>query len=116
MDAKRLFGENLKKLRKSAELSQEQLAEKVGVSTKHIGALETGVSFVSSDLLEKFAELFNTSISTFFMEKTETPPTNYSPILEEIDKIVSKKMSIAMTTIINETKRYFFASQNRADK
>lgn len=105
MDVKRLFGENLRKFRKKEGLSQEQLAEQAGVSAKHIGALETGVSFVSSDLLEKFSELFNIPVSNFFMEKTEVLPNDYSSLIKELDSIISKKMTQTTNIIINETRR-----------
>lgn len=38
------FGENLKKLRKSKKLSQEELAEKMQVSRQSVSKWETGVS------------------------------------------------------------------------
>ncbi|MBQ0050604.1 MAG: helix-turn-helix transcriptional regulator [Treponema sp.] len=109
MDVKRLFGENLRKFRKEKGLSQEQLAEKTGVSAKHIGALETGISFVSSDLLEKFAELFDIPVSNFFMERTEILPNDYSSLMKELDLIISQKMTQATNIIINETRRAIFS-------
>ena len=39
------FGENLKKLRKSKKLSQEELAEKMKVSRQSVSKWETGLSF-----------------------------------------------------------------------
>lgn len=39
------FGENLKKLRKSKKLSQESLAEKIGVSRQSVSKWECGLSF-----------------------------------------------------------------------
>ena len=100
-----MVGENLRKLRKDAKLSQEQLAEKAGVSAKHIGALETGVSFISSDLLERFSTLFNVHPSVFFYEREANASEMNDSIIQEIEKIVSKKMDIATATIINETRR-----------
>ena len=38
------FGENLKNIRKQKNISQEELAEKLGVSRQSISKWETGVS------------------------------------------------------------------------
>ena len=37
------FGDNLKKLRKVKKLSQEELAEKIGVSRQSVSKWETGM-------------------------------------------------------------------------
>ena len=38
------FGENLKQIRKTKKISQEELAEKLGVSRQSVSKWETGVS------------------------------------------------------------------------
>lgn len=40
------FGENLKKMRKSKKMSQEDLAEKINVSRQSISKWETGISHI----------------------------------------------------------------------
>lgn len=40
------FGDNLRKLRKSKKLSQEELAEKMQVSRQSVSKWETGLSFL----------------------------------------------------------------------
>lgn len=49
------LGKRIKKYRKLAELTQEQLADKVYVSTTHIGLVETGKRHVSLKTLQKIA-------------------------------------------------------------
>ena len=66
MELKKKFGQRLKELRKSRQWTQEQLAEKVGVDTKHISFLETGRNFPSSDLLEKFKNVFQVDYKDIF--------------------------------------------------
>ncbi len=68
MTAKELFGTNLRARRKACNLSQEELAEKANVSAKHIGALESGKSFVSADLLDTFSALLHVPVAAFFCE------------------------------------------------
>lgn len=49
------FGKRIKKLRKRVGLTQEKLADKVNVSTTHIGLIETGKRRVSLKTLQKIA-------------------------------------------------------------
>ena len=52
MDIRQVFGESLKRARNKAGLSQENLAEIVGVEWKHISRLECGERFTSAETLE----------------------------------------------------------------
>ncbi len=51
-------------------MSQEQLAEAIGVSVRHVSFLETGRTFISSDLLQRIAEKLNVSFNAFFYDET----------------------------------------------
>lgn len=54
-DTKKLVGERIKALRKQAGLTQEQLAEQVGLDARHLSRLEVGRHFLSLDSLERIA-------------------------------------------------------------
>lgn len=51
----RLVGKRIRKLRKARELSQEQLAERVGTSPKYLSRIETGRENPTLDLLLRLA-------------------------------------------------------------
>jgi len=53
---RKLLAENIKKRRKSIEISQTVLAERVGTSTHYIGQIEQCKKFPSSEMLERIAE------------------------------------------------------------
>ena len=53
------FAENLKLLRKSKNISQKQLAEKLGVDQRTVSAWETGICEPSFTMLAKICEIFN---------------------------------------------------------
>ena len=55
------FGTRLKELRTERGFSQEELAEKLNVSTKHYGHLEQGRKGCSVDLLLELADFFHVS-------------------------------------------------------
>jgi DNA-binding XRE family transcriptional regulator len=49
------LGEKVKKLRKGKRLSQEALAQQVGINSNHLGRLEGGVFHFSMEILKRFA-------------------------------------------------------------
>ena len=57
-----MLGEKIKKLRKENKMSQEELAEKLGVSRQSISLWETGKTQPSLDIITMLASLFETSI------------------------------------------------------
>lgn len=60
------LGENLRGLRKSCRLSQERLAEEMGVDPKTIGNLENGVTGLSSTMVHKYMEVFHCDANSLF--------------------------------------------------
>ena len=88
MGLKQIFGNNLHSYRKLRGLSQEQLAEKLDVSVKHLSTMETGKVFASAELIEQISKKLNVSISALFYtpeEKSfdETDLSKINIILEE---------------------------------
>lgn len=66
MSLKKIFGNNVRSYRKLRDLSQEQLAEKLDISVKHLSTMETGKVFASAELIEKIAVVLNVSVSSLF--------------------------------------------------
>ncbi len=66
MNAQKLFGKRIKELRKKKNLTQESLAELLGVFQKQIGNIETGATFTTMNNLEKLAEIFEVNIQDLF--------------------------------------------------
>ncbi len=67
-----MFNEKLKKLGKTIKIerirndwSQEELAEKLGVSTRTISLIENGLQHPKFFLVVKMSELFNVDIKIF---------------------------------------------------
>lgn len=58
------FGENLQKLRKEKNISQEQLAEELHVSRQTIGKWENGVTYPETECLIQISDFFEVSIDT----------------------------------------------------
>ena len=86
MNIKKIFGENLKKYRKEAGLTQEKLSEMVNISAKHLSNIEIGQKFVSADLIEKLYSAINISPSKLFFSSKLNE--NYDNKIGEINRII----------------------------
>ena len=53
------FGENLKKIRKSKGLSQEELADRVKVSRQSVSKWETGEAYPEMNNILQLCKIFN---------------------------------------------------------
>lgn len=62
-------GQRIKKLRKERKLTQEQLAERLGISVKTVTAIETGARGTSIDGLVTIAEFFGVSLDYLVLGK-----------------------------------------------
>jgi transcriptional regulator with XRE-family HTH domain len=63
------FGRKLKYLRKKIDLTQEQLAEKTGLSVDFVGMIERGERAPSFETLETLAKVLKTKVSDLFAEE-----------------------------------------------
>lgn len=62
------FGENLYNLRKAQKLSQEKLAEKVGVSRQSVSKWENGETYPEMDKILKLCDIFHCKINDIVHE------------------------------------------------
>ena len=60
------IGRKVKSLRLDNGISQEKLAEYVGMSREHISCIERGKNLPTIETLYKLAEYFEIDIKTFF--------------------------------------------------
>lgn len=51
-----VIGKRIRRFRKGFDLTQEELAEQIGVSTTHVGLVETGKRKMSLKTLQKVAK------------------------------------------------------------
>ena len=65
------FSESLKKLRRQKGLTQEDLAEKMGMAKSSISMYETGNRKPSFEALEAFADFFNVNMNVLTGDKKE---------------------------------------------
>lgn len=94
---KEQFAKNLKIIRKSRKLTQEQLAEIVNVDFRYISFLENAKSFPSCDLIEKLSKALNVNYTDLFMnEENMSREQIKKQLLETIELLDNKNLNILL--------------------
>ena len=83
-----MLSENIKAIRKSKGLSQQELAIKLNVVRQTISKWEQGLSVPDSDMLISLSEVLETPVSTLLGETvTEAEVDNLKAISEKLEVI-----------------------------
>lgn len=83
-----MLNENIKAIRKSKGLSQEELAVKLNVVRQTVSKWENGLSVPDSDMLISISEVLETSVSTLLGETVaETKADDIKAISEKLEVI-----------------------------
>lgn len=85
------FGENLKNIRKAKNISQEYLAEKLGVSRQSVSKWETGENFPSMNNIMCLCEIFKCKINDLVHEDFTDIESLDSEIKERVVKFKKEK-------------------------
>lgn len=83
-----MLNENIRAIRKSKGLSQEELAVKLNVVRQTISKWEKGLSVPDSDMLISLSEVLGTPVSTLLGETIDEPnPDDLKVICEKLEVI-----------------------------
>ncbi|MBP3226780.1 MAG: helix-turn-helix transcriptional regulator [Methanobrevibacter sp.] len=74
-----MLGDKIKLLRTTAKLTQEEFAEKLGVSQQAIGLWERNKNLPNQKLLIKIAKFFNVTLDYLFDENINTNKIIFTP-------------------------------------
>ena len=85
MNLKQQLGKRIKELRLKNNLTQSALAEIVDIASKYQSHIETGNSYPSAELIERYAEAFN-------IEPSEVLSINNSKIKTDLIDKINKKI------------------------
>ncbi|MBO5738771.1 helix-turn-helix transcriptional regulator [bacterium] len=99
MNIKQSFGKKIKEKRLSQHLTQEELAEKIGISPKSLSQIELGNNFISANNLEQICLALDIQAKNLFdfenenskekMEYIINKLKQNSSLLNKIYKIIS---------------------------
>ena len=81
------IGEKIRKYRKEKGVSQEQLAEKVGISVTHMSHIETANTKLSLPVLVSVAEVLGVGVDALVKEKCAECEEN---LVEELRELLSE--------------------------
>ena len=96
----KLIGERIKKARKFKGITQDVLAEKLGVSIGYVSQVERGITKISLDLLGAISSILECDIASFIAESATNSSENMeSEILSEISKLDGKKKKYILEII-----------------
>ncbi len=98
---KEQFAKNLKIIRKSRKLTQEQLAELVDVDFRYISFLENARSFPSCDLIEKLTKALNITFADLFVFNQDLSREEIKKQLIETIELLNNKN---LRTLLNIAK------------
>ena len=100
MDFK-VLGKNIRKYRRLAEITQEQLAEFCDCSHSHLGAIEQGKVNVSVELLVKIANVLRVTADQLLTTNYVAPELSLLKEIEERVKRLSTVQKIEICDLFN---------------
>lgn len=95
------IGQRIRKYRKASNLSQEQLAEKVGISVTHMSHIETGNTKLSLPVLVNIANALSVQTDAIIYEN---PQVNKTSIKQELSEIIDSCSVNELNVIIDVMK------------
>lgn len=103
MDTRKLIGLKIKEIRKAKNITQEKLAEEIGMDVGYISKLEVGLSAPSIETFEKLACVLDVDIADFF-EFTNLRNLDLKSEINKIFDKLSKESQIALYQITKNLK------------
>ena len=96
----KLIGKRIKTTRKAKGMTQDILAEKLGVSIGYVSQVERGITKISLDLLGAISSILECDIASFITESaTNSSEYMESELLSEIRRLDSKKKKFILEII-----------------
>lgn len=97
---RKTIGKIIQKIRRDNNLTQDELAEKIDISTNYLSKVERGLNVLNTESFLKMAEILSFSLEDFGIgQKTENNPQK-EELIKKILESQSKKIE-AYTKAIN---------------
>lgn len=108
------LAENLKKIRKENNLSQEQLAEKLSVSRQSVSKWESGQAYPEMDKVLQLCKLFNVSVDDLLnqdvseLNNNKAVKTNINKFIEDFLNCITKVIDLFSNLTFKEKIKCIF--------
>ncbi|BBO73123.1 transcriptional regulator [Desulfosarcina widdelii] len=100
MEIKQLLGARIKEIRKKRHLTQEQLAEKVGINPKYVSSIERGKENPTLDTFIKIAESLEVGIGDLFNRlEPENPKRRIKDIVSMLEQAPAEQQKLALKVL-----------------
>ena len=87
------IGDKIREYRKQSGLSQEQLAERVGISVPHMSHIETANTKLSLPVFLEIARVLNVTTDDLLRDRIDTRKEQYQQIMRILDECDSKQLN-----------------------
>ena len=95
MDIKQIVGKRVQKYRKQISLTQEALAELIGIDTISLSKIETGRNYPTSENITKLANALGVEIYELFVDDAiKSNEQLLKEIMSDIDKISNNNQKL----------------------
>ena len=106
-DTKQAVGAQIQSLRKQINVSQEELAARIGIDAKSLSRIERGVHYPSLDTLEKIQVELNVEMKDFFdftgIESVQEMRNFLIKIANKSDETTLKEVTMAVRKLLNHS-------------
>ena len=104
MGVRATFIRNMKFYRKQAGLTQEKLAERIGMSTSYIGDMEARERFPSAETIDKIAEALGIRSAVLF-DETGSPDGLASAYKAQFGHTLSEELKARLISAVDDVCR-----------
>lgn len=95
MDIKKKFGKRLREIRVNKNLTQEKMAESIGIQPENYSRIENGLSFPKPENIEKICFALNIELAELFQFEHLD---NHNDIVEKINQKIKNDENTAILT------------------
>lgn len=94
-EMKKVFGRNVRNTRVALNMTQEALAEQVGMGVPAISKIERGLSFPTEENLNKLLKVLNTHAHFLFRDRKDISIEEiYSNLLKKLELIKDNEVAL----------------------
>lgn len=101
------IGQRIRRIRKAHKLSQEELAEKVGISTTHMSHIETGNTKLSLPVFVDIAEALDVQTDSLLYDEPRDSVTTAMSDIAAILKECNTKQARVISNMVKAMKQSF---------
>ena len=108
-----LIGKRIKKRRKRLDMTQEQVAECVDVSSQHMSNIERAVSIPSTEVIMKLAVALDTTPDEFLVGSGKFPGENWKAVADKLRLLNDRQLDLMFGRPAGSRGRHGFYTSRR---